>query len=939
MEPMKTEPLSIRDPARAWPGDVSVLTWVMLALLFAFLYILYFSPVLLQNGLLAPGDGAIYYWPSFGLPATELWNDLLLSGYSALSDIQAQTLYPLRWLSPSYNILVISAYVVAAVGSFGLALSLTGSRIAALAAAVIVSGSGFMLAHLGHLSIIHAAAWVPGILWALSSLRTNKGWLPVAAGALAVAMCIYGGHPQLSIIGMLFAGAFAVSEISLETARSGWREGARMLTKVVVMFALGLMMASPALVSVVGAANSSVRSAWSVVDFNAFSHDAASLRMLAFPNLYGGSPPGPYGIYGGPFNLTELTVYVGVAPWLLCMLAVVQWRQDRRTIFWWVAAVVSLVLCLGAATPLGELVYRIPLLGKFRAQARFGWILAICIGVLSAYGMSAILRSTVSRKQGFVAICIGLTLFGIALGLVAISPPPNLLAQGDNWYLRPSVLVPVVLMGLASVVVGLFVLKPDHRTAAMVLVFVVVDLGSFGWFYEWRYVGPQATAVSGEKRSDALLKRLASGNGRVLKIGAPHWPVGPLRPNVNMNHGIPLVVGYGPLLSSRYASVTGADTLGGTPLLPPDAPLLDVLGVRWIAGTSTGVNPVLIGAGCGSDSGVFKLQAKVPAGLKPDAIRIVSHMSCSTQLATSHDMADAVLADGTGKIIESFVVEAGVNTAEWAYDRADVRASVAHARPHVFESFDAGGFNGLWFDATWAIQPGALEDGSITLAMREDAGAPMMTRSIEAKDSLTGAWVALPFGPLSEANAPLNSPPTDVQGVPVHERLGYRGMAWIACAARVVPLQQQGAILRASRVNAKLDVRKTVLFEELVRNLSLTCKSPAPTRVLERRPGYWKVRTKSDGAGVLVVSTSFNSGWNASVDGVPTKVLPAYGLVLGIPMAAGEHEVELHFLPRSLFWTLLIAGLAIIATLLLLWKGRRGRLRADPTTKNEGSRE
>ena len=916
-----------------------MLTWVLLALLFSFFYALYFSPALLQNGLLAPGDGAIYYWPSFGLPATELWNDLLLSGYSALSDIQAQTLYPLRWLSPTYNSLVISAYVVAAIGSFGLALSLTGSRIAALAAALVVSGSGFMLAHLGHLSIIHAAAWVPGILWALSSLRTRNGWLPVAAGAVAVAMCIYGGHPQLSIIGMLFAGAYGLSEISLETARSGWRAGARMLAKVSVMFALGLMMASPALVSVVGAANSSVRSAWSLVDFNSFSHDAASLRMLAFPNLYGGSPPGPYGAYTGPFNLTELTVYAGLAPWLLCMLAVVQWKQDRRAIFWFAAAMVSLLLCLGAATPLGELVYRIPLLGKFRAQARFGWILAICIGVLSAYGMSAVLRKAVSRSQALIACCMGLALFGCALASVALAPPGNLLTQGAAWYLHPSVLVPVVLVGVALVVVGFFVLRPSHRAAAMVLVLLVIDLGSFGWLYEWKYVGPQRAAASKEIRSDALLKKLASGNGRVLTIGAPHWPVGPLRPNVNMNHGIPLVVGYGPLLSSRYASVTGADTLGGIPLLPADAPLLDVLGVRWTAGTSTGLNPVVIGAGCGSDGGVTKLQAKLPAGLTPDAIRIVSHMSCSTQLGTSHDMADAVLADGTGKIIESYVVEAGVNTAEWAYDRADVRASVSHARPHVFESFDAGGFNGLWFDATWAIQPGALQDGSITLAMREDAGAPLMTRSIEAKDSLTGAWVALPFGPLSEASAPLNSPPIDVQGVPVRERLGYRGMAWVACAARVVPLQEQGAILRASRANAKLDERKTVLLEDQVANLSMTCKSPAPTRVVERRPGYWKLRTESDGAGMLVVSTSFNSGWNASVDGIATKVQPAYGLVLGIPVAAGKHEVELHFLPRPLFWTLLISGLAIIATLLLLWTGRRARLRADRTTKNEGSRE
>jgi len=939
MEPIGKERISTRDQARTWPANPSVMGWLVLALLFAGFYALYFSPVLIQNGLLAPGDGTIYYWPTFGLPATDLWNDLLLSGYSALSDIQAQTLYPLRWLSPTYNSLVISAYVVAAVGSFGLALSLTGSRIAALAAALVVSGSGFMLAHLGHLSIVHAAAWVPGILWALSRFRISEGSLPVAAGALAVAMCIYGGHPQLSVIGMLFAGTYALSEICLEAARSGWRAGARMLAKVVAMFLLGLLIASPALDSVLSAASSSVRSAWSLTDFNSFSHDVASLRMVAFPNLYGGAPPGPYGAYGGPFNLTELTIYVGIAPWLLCMLAVVRCKQDPGAIFWAAAAVVSLLLCLGAATPLGELVYRIPLLGKFRAQARFGWILTLCMGVLTAYGLSAALRNAVSRRQALGALCMGLVLAGTMLASVASAPPGNVLAQGPEWVLHPAVLVPLVFMVVAFLLVGLLLLKPGRPAAAMLLVLLVVDLGSFGWFHDWKYVGPQAPAAPKQARSDALLSKLALGNGRVMPIGAPHWPAGPMRPNTNMTYGIPVVVGYGPLLSSRYATVTGADTLGGFPILPPDAPLLDVLGIRWVAGKSTGVNPVLIGSGCGADSGITRLQAKVPPGLKPDAIRIVSHLSCSTELATSHDIADATVIDGSGKPVGSFVVEAGVNTAEWAYDRADVRPTVAHARPHVFESFDAGGFNGLWFDATWAIQPATADGGSVTLAMRQDAGAPVMTRSIEAKDSRTGAWVPLEFGPLSENAAPLNSPSTDVQGVPVSERLGYRGMAWVACTARVVPLEQQGAILRASRASARMDARSTVLLEEKPPGASLACKSPAPVSILERRPGYWKLRTRSDGAGMLIVSTSFNPGWNALVDGVAAKVLPAYGVVVGIPVAAGEHEVELHFLPRSLLWTLLLAGLAIIATVILLWKGVRRTFQPGHPAGQKGSRE
>ena len=46
-----------------------------------------------------------------------------------------------------------------------------------------------------------------------------------------------------------------------------------------------------------------------------------------------------------------------------------------------------------------------------------------------------------------------------------------------------------------------------------------------------------------------------------------------------------------------------------------------------------------------------------------------------------------------GRVIER-ELQAGRDTAEWAYDRADVRAEIQHERPRVAESWNEAGFAG-----------------------------------------------------------------------------------------------------------------------------------------------------------------------------------------------------------------------------------------------------
>lgn len=907
------------------PGEVErarqlqqvVRRWAWLPVLLIVFHLVYFAPALAAGRLLAPGDGAIYYLPFFGLSPLDLWNDDLLSGYPVLSDIQAQTFYPLRWLSPSFNVLVVSAYLVGSLGAFGLAYTLTRSRLGALMAALVFSGSGFMVAHLGHLTIIHAAAWIPVLLWAIASLRGTLHWGAVAGGAFATCFSLLGGHPQISVIGLLLAGMFAVHEIAASVAGNGVRAGVRMLARVTALFVLGLSMAAPSLLATVASATESVRSNWTDRDFDSYSHTLETLRITFFPNLYGAHGAGPYGAYAGPWNsVTELALYAGLLPWLLALVALAGWRRNRSHLFWAGALAVGLLLTLGTFTPLGAALFELPVVGQFRAQARFGLVCVIALSVLAAFGLSAVLRGGWSRRRSLVAL--GLTVLGgAALLFVAAASAAN----AGGWA-SPRIYVPLALLVASMVCLVALLRRPGFNTALVALVLLVVDLGSFGWFYEWRDAGPMSAPMTLDTRVQAQLHKMENEPGRVLPFRAQHQGIGPLRPNINLKYGIPSVVGYGPLLSSRYAQYTGADTTGGFGQVAPDAPVLDVLGVRWLADLEKGsAESQLLGTGCGAFGDIRAVRGIMPDGVEPSAIRIVSHMSCSQGIANAVTIAEVQLLASDGTLLQSSTLEAGEETAEWAYDRPDVKGSVAHARAPVAESFDAGGTQGLWFDANWKLARG-LEGGkarSLQVKVR-DGSPPLRIKSAWVTGADGSPPMQVMLGPVYDPATTRLQAPLALPELPIlHERMGFRGLAWGVCAVRPAEAGTISAALQ-SAAGARavgFDPFRVALVEPGQPLPRIDCRVPPSVRLLRTRHGYREMQVQSQGRSLLVVSDSYNSGWAAEIDGAPAQVVSVDGLVLGVAVPNGTHNVVLRYRPPYFKTCAALALLALAVTLLV----------------------
>jgi hypothetical protein len=152
---------------------------------------------------------------------------------------------------------------------------------------------------------------------------------------------------------------------------------------------------------------------------------------------------------------------------------------------------------------------------------------------------------------------------------------------------------------------------------------------------------------------------------------------------------------------------------------------------------------------------------------------------------------------------------------------------------------------------------------------------------------------------------------------------GQQGKAWVYRRSRVLPVarlvtryeviaDREAAVARLHA--ADFDPAQTVILDEppaCAENLAAGDVGSA--QIAKSAPGYWLVRTRSDGAALLIVAENDYPGWIAKVDGEPAEFHTAYTTSRAVCVPAGSHEVIMEFAPRNY-----IAGAAATLVSLLV---------------------
>ncbi|HVW31951.1 MAG TPA: YfhO family protein, partial [Acidimicrobiia bacterium] len=97
---------------------------------------------------------------------------------------------------------------------------------------------------------------------------------------------------------------------------------------------------------------------------------------------------------------------------------------------------------------------------------------------------------------------------------------------------------------------------------------------------------------------------------------------------------------------------------------------------------------------------------------------------------------------------------------------------------------------------------------------------------------------------------------------------------------------------------------------------------------VRRGDGSVDVAVTADRAGILVLSQAWFPGWQATVDGRPAPVMRVDGLVQGIPIDPGAHQIHLAYQAPGLRAGAAITGLTATGLLLYAGAARRRRRKA-----------
>ena len=506
---------------RSWLPGGDVVPVVLLALLPA---VIFGVPALLGHAVI-PGDDMTQNFPLRVLTGSQLrsgrlplYDPWIWSGAPLLGGWNAAAAYPLTWLfailpgTAAWTVGLIVTWEAAGLGMFCFLRTLRLGRLAGFLGALSFAFAGAMSGQVSHFGLVAGMSWVPVVLLAVLRLcqdpgsRASRGarfrWTAVLA--VSSGLVILAGEPRAVDDALVIVLGY----VAWMAARLG-RRWFRAAVPVAAGFALGACLGAVQWLPGLAAVSTSQRAAGSMALFDSGSLPVRWLLLTLVPDLLGGSGSLGQPAFFAGYNLTEVTSYVGILP-LVAAFALLgrlrpwrggAWRAPSRWPEWLVWHVIGLagaVLALGGNTPIGALLYRLPLFGSQRLQSRNVLVLDLALAVLLAYWADkpapARRQSTeplrVPRRQTWPETVLGAipAVAVVAVAVLGLTQGPALLrwlgiglsrAASVSGQLRPS-LIPYVVLGAAAVALVIVVRRLGPRSRPRVLAaFVVADLCVF----------------------------------------------------------------------------------------------------------------------------------------------------------------------------------------------------------------------------------------------------------------------------------------------------------------------------------------------------------------------------------------------------------------------------------------------------------------------------
>jgi len=580
---------------------------------------------------LAPGDAFISGYPvKIFSSHLSLWNPYIQCGTFNIKDIGFQAVYPIGLLIINifpnffgYNFYLLIHYTFAGFFTFLFIRKLNLNFTAAFIGGLGFMFCGFLSAHKGHHQMVSAAIWLPLILFFVERFFLLKKYKELLFASMSFSMSILADYPAIPMyIGMVVFPYIIFKAFISNRNTAFFSIALKVLKYSFILFGVGLLLSAVVILPILESLQYVTRESIDYKFFTSYGFRWHFLPMILFPHFYGASNIGFYPVaYFLRWNITELTGYMGVFPFITAVLCFSIFRKKNLQIYFWsLIALIAFILVMGNSTPIYKLMYHVPVYNMFRAPARNWYEVNFAVSVLMAffinYNMSEDkinddIKKIIKRGVKVLLFLTALMLIFVLLAnivLIVIEPRGaesvlfsklsnqeaafnqlKLFIKNNSFVpLSPTIYIPLITISVTCFLLLINCKFYKYRTYWLIITIVIFfDLFMFGHFHDSTY-GNQK--LLNEINNNEIYNYLKQHENNLNSFRT--FPIQKqqelLYPDINMLYGISTLNGYNAVWLKDFTNLTGFNAEGiseDIENLLIDSTILSMLSVKYIITT------------------------------------------------------------------------------------------------------------------------------------------------------------------------------------------------------------------------------------------------------------------------------------------------------------------------------------------------------------------
>ncbi|HMS64537.1 MAG TPA: YfhO family protein [Ignavibacteria bacterium] len=418
-----------------------------LAILFVFWFIL-LRELITGNAWLFDDFPYVYY-PGKFLSAVSLsngifpfWNPYSFSGTPFFADPQIAVLYPFNFLMKYFvsgeslspliiqNFLLIH-YFLCSVFCYYLAKEFKLNKFASLVFALTFTYSAYMVIHMIHYNLIETVAWLPLIFLLIIKFYNSGNFLFIIFAGIIMSFSILAGYPQCFFYNFVFLLVYSFYVLYKDFQIKNFKNVTRIISGLAIFFIISVGISTVQLLPTYIFSQNSDRADVGYDFIKQGSVHIYDLITLLAPKIFGtfnwndAAREQSYwsvikngGHQEGPWMYTVSTLYLTILP-LLILIPVLRYSfKSKQKIFpvtfFLIFSILIFMFALGGNFFLHKLFFLfVPVFDKFRNPGHILYLFSICLLMISAFGLSEIIKNKNALKNYFTK-----TYFYILAGII-----------------------------------------------------------------------------------------------------------------------------------------------------------------------------------------------------------------------------------------------------------------------------------------------------------------------------------------------------------------------------------------------------------------------------------------------------------------------------------------------------------------------------------------